>query len=86
MEIVQKISAVEAKTRLGKVIEDAQHQPVTITRNGRDAVVVMSARTYQQRQVMATKRLQRIMDNVSDQATDQGISETEINRLLKNES
>ena len=41
-----KLSATEAKNRLGQVLEQAQRAPVTIEKSGRRHSVVMSAEHY----------------------------------------
>ena len=39
---MQTIPALEAKNHFGQLIEAAQRQPVTVTKQGRPAIVVMS--------------------------------------------
>ncbi len=40
-------SALEAKNRLGQILDAAQREPVTITRHGRPAVVVLAIQDYE---------------------------------------
>ncbi len=40
-------SALEAKNRLGQILDAAQRAPVTITRHGRPAVVVLAVEDYE---------------------------------------
>lgn len=40
-------SALEAKNRLGQIIDAAQREPVIITRHGRPAVVVLAVQEYE---------------------------------------
>jgi antitoxin Phd len=40
-------SALEAKNRLGQILDAAQREPVTITRHGRPAVIVLAVQDYQ---------------------------------------
>lgn len=42
-------SVAEAKAKLSEVIEKAQSEPQTITRNGRKAVVVVSAEEWERK-------------------------------------
>lgn len=42
------IPAREAKNRFGHVLEESQHEDVTILRNGKPYSVVMSVRRYRQ--------------------------------------
>ncbi|MES2190232.1 MAG: type II toxin-antitoxin system Phd/YefM family antitoxin [Pseudomonadota bacterium] len=40
-------SALEAKNRLGQILDAAQREPVTITRHGRPAVIVLAVQDYE---------------------------------------
>lgn len=40
-------SALEAKNRLGQILDAAQREPVTITRHGRPVVVVLAVQDYE---------------------------------------
>lgn len=42
-----RIQSRYAHSHFGEVIDAAQHEPVTITRNGRDIAVVMSQHEYE---------------------------------------
>ena len=46
---MQEMTALEAKNRFGQLIDAAQRRPVTVTKNGRAAVVVMSVEDYERR-------------------------------------
>ncbi|MES2413292.1 MAG: type II toxin-antitoxin system Phd/YefM family antitoxin [Pseudomonadota bacterium] len=41
------VSALEAKNRLGQILDAAQREPVTITRHGRPYVVVIAVDDYE---------------------------------------
>lgn len=58
---MKRIPALEAKTRFGEVLDAAQRQPVSITRNGRPSVVILSAESYARRQKMAAERMREAM-------------------------
>ena len=47
MTAMSTFSALEAKNRLGQIIDAAQREPVTITRHGRPAVVVLAVQEYE---------------------------------------
>ncbi|MEL7362329.1 MAG: type II toxin-antitoxin system Phd/YefM family antitoxin [Bacteroidota bacterium] len=40
------VTATEAKTRLGRVLDSAQRAPVTIEKNGREFAVVLAKHTF----------------------------------------
>jgi prevent-host-death family protein len=41
------ITATDAKNKFGQVLDEAQHEPVHVQKNGRDVAVVISAAEYQ---------------------------------------
>lgn len=79
-------SALDAKNRLGELIEAAQRQPIGITRNGRPSVVVISAESYARRQRMARERLRAGMQRAGEYAAARGMDDAELERLLADES
>lgn len=42
------VTSTQAQNQFGKLIEDAQKEPVMIQKNGRNQVVVMSAEEYEE--------------------------------------
>jgi prevent-host-death family protein len=83
---MKSITALEAKNRFGEVLEAAQRQPVSITRNGRPSVVVISAESYARRQRMARERLRLAMRQAGEYATAHGMNEDVLDQLLADES
>jgi prevent-host-death family protein len=83
---MKSVTALEAKTRFGEVLEAAQRQPISITRNGRPSVVVMSAQSFALRQRLARDRLQAAMSRAGELAAAQGMSEQALDHLLADES
>jgi prevent-host-death family protein len=86
MSIVQEITALEAKNRFGKLIETAQRHPVTITKNGRATVVVLSIEDYERRRQSAAERLGGILDHAAHIAAEKGLTEAKLNELLADEN
>ena len=80
------VTALEAKTRFGEVLEAAQRQPVSITRNGRPSVVMISAESYARRQRMARERLRQALHRAGEHAAAQGLNENVLDELLVDES
>jgi prevent-host-death family protein len=83
---MKRITALEAKTRFGEVLDAAQRQPVSITRNGRPSVVVISAESYARRQKMAAERMREAMQRAGDFAAAHGMTEQTLDQLLADES
>ena len=83
---MKSVTALEAKTRFGEVMEAAQRQPVSITRNGRPSVVMVSAESYARRQRMARERVLHTLDRAGEYAVAQGMNEELLAKLLADES
>jgi len=79
------LTALDAKNRFGQLIEMAQRSPVTITKNGRPSVVVMSAADFERRRQNAGKRMLEAMDRLADEATKNGLTDKKLAKLLGNE-
>ena len=86
LPVMKSVTALEAKNRFGEVLEAAQRQPVSITRNGRPSVVMISAESYARRQRMARERLRQAMRQAGEHAAAQGMSEQVLGQLLADDS
>lgn len=53
------IPAADAKTNFGALLDKAQREPVTISRNGRAVAVVMSAVAYEEHQRLKLELLRQ---------------------------
>ena len=80
------MTALEAKTRFGQLIDAAQRRPVTVTKNGRAAVVVMSVEDYERRRQSAAQRLGQIMDQTAEEAARKDLTEAKLDEMLADES
>ena len=83
---MKSVTALEAKTRFGEVLEAAQRQPVSITRNGRPSAVMISAESYPRRQRMARECLRQAVRREGKYAAAQGMGEAVLDQLLADES
>jgi antitoxin Phd len=54
---MRTISSLKAKTRFGQLLDVAERAPVTVTRKGRPAAVIMSVEDYERLRGAAWKRL-----------------------------
>ena len=70
----------------GQLIEGAQRQPVTVTRQGRPVIVVMSTHDFESYQKQAGDRLLDVMSRMQSQAKDSGLTEEALEWLLADES
>lgn len=83
---MREIAAREAKNRFGQVIEASQRAPVTITRDGRAASVLMSVRDYDRLRGAAWKRLARTMDRLGAEATANGLTDAKLAEILADDA
>ncbi|MGY6587464.1 MAG: type II toxin-antitoxin system Phd/YefM family antitoxin [Wenzhouxiangella sp.] len=79
-------TALEAKNRLGQVIDAAQREPVTVTRQGRPSVVIVSAEEYERRQQRAWRNLLAVMEETGRYAAEKGLTEDKLDELLADDS
>ena len=56
---MKEIPAAQAKTNFGALIDSAQREPATISRNGRPVAVVMSVQEFEEYQALKLDRLRR---------------------------
>ncbi len=83
---MKTFTALEAKNRLGQVIDAAQREPVTVTRQGRPSVVILSAEEYQRRQSRAWRNLLTVMEETGGYAAEHNLTEETLDQLLADES
>lgn len=83
---MKSMTSVEAQNKFGQVIEAAQRQPITITRHGRPAVVVMSVEDYQRQRGKAWQRLVESSQRSSEYAEQRGLTQDKLDELLADES
>jgi prevent-host-death family protein len=83
---MKTFTALEAKTRFGQVIDAAQREPVTVTRQGRPSVVIVSAEEYERRQSRAWRNLLSVMEETGRYAAEQGLTEETLDKLLADDS
>jgi prevent-host-death family protein len=83
MDIMQTVSATDAKQRLAALLDAAQREPVLIRRQNRDVAVIMSADEYERMRNLASADFQRFCDRVADRAKERGLTASSLRKLLK---
>lgn len=83
---MSKITALDAKSRFGELIDMAQRGPVTVTKHGRASVVVMSAAEYDRRLQSARKRFCDALERVQQQSASHGLTQAKLDELLADDS
>jgi len=83
---MRSISSLVAKNRFGQLLEAAQRAPVTVTKQGRPAAVVLSVEDYQRMRGAAWQRLADTMASARRVATERGLTDERLDELLGDES
>lgn len=83
IDIMQTVTATDAKQRLAALLDAAQREPVLIRRQNRDVAVIMSAEEYERMRNFASADLQRFCDRVADRAKARGLTASKLRKLLK---
>ena len=79
---MKTVTATEAKNRLGAILDDAQREPIVISRQDRDIAVVLSMADYER---VRTGNIQAFLDlrnQVAAEAGANGLTENRLNELL----
>lgn len=83
---MREVTAKEAKNRFGRLLESAQRAPVRVTRNGRPVGVMMSMQQFERLRGVAWERLADTMDALGREASATGLTDSELESLLADES
>ncbi len=84
--IMQTVTALEAKNRFGELLDKAQREPVTVTKQGRPSVVVMSTIDYAKYDRFLRNELRQMLKESQKEAARNGMTEEILADLLKDES
>ena len=83
---MRTVSAIDAKNRFGQLLDAAQREPVTVTKKGRPAAVMLSIEDYERMRGAARRRLLETMDQIRRDAAVAGLTDEQLERLLEDES
>jgi prevent-host-death family protein len=83
---MQTVTANEAKTRFGELLDRAQREPVQITRHNRVVGVMVSAEDYEAMRTFYADRLRLTMDATAGAAEQAGLTPEILDQLLADES
>jgi prevent-host-death family protein len=79
---MQTITANDAKTRFGELIDRVQREPVRVTRRNRIVGVMVSAQDYDAMRDFYADRLSHTLRETADEAGRKGLTGSELQRLL----
>ena len=83
---MRTITAQEAASAFGKLIETAKREPVTVSENGQPSAVVLSFADYQRITGEAKRELLATMESMRAYAAAQGLTPEKLDELLADES
>jgi prevent-host-death family protein len=82
---MRTVSAIDAKNRFGQLLAAAQREPVTVTKQGRPAAVVLSVEDYERMRGAANARLLDSVRRMQEEAAAAGLTEEVLDELLTDE-
>lgn len=80
------MTANEAKTHFGQLLDKAQRQPVQVTRHDRVVGVMIGADDYEAMRQFYADRLIKSMDAMAEEAARNGLTPEILDQLLADES
>ncbi len=83
---MKEITARDAKSRFGYLLDAVQSAPVRVTKKGRVVGVMMSVQHYERLRGAAWERLTMMMDALGKEASTNGLTEARLKTLLADES
>ena len=83
---MKTISAIEAKNRFGQLLEAARREPVTVTKQGRPAAVMLSIEDFERMRGAARASLLESMRRMQQEAAAAGLTEEMLDELLTDDS
>jgi len=83
---MQTLTANEAKTRFGELLDMAQREPVRLTRHHRVVGVLVSAQDYEAMRAFYADRLRHTLKESGEAASLAGLDEAALANLLADES
>ncbi|MGK2915940.1 MAG: type II toxin-antitoxin system Phd/YefM family antitoxin [Porticoccaceae bacterium] len=83
---MQPLTAKEAKTRFGKLLDQLQRAPVQVTRHNRVVGVMVSAKDYEAMRRFYADRLRKTLRDTAKAAERAGLTPAKLAELLADES
>ena len=83
---MRTISSLDAKNRFGQLLDAAQRAPVTVTKKGRPAAVVLSVADYERMRGAGWRRLLATLAEARQEAAERGLTDERLTELLADES
>ncbi len=72
---MQTVSSSDARNNLAAILDKAQHEPITIQKQGRNTAVLLSYEEYERLISDKVRRFQSICDRISRNARARGLTD-----------
>lgn len=72
---MQTVSSSDARNNLAAMLDKAQHEPITIQKQGRNAAVLLSYEEYERLTGDPVRRFQSICDRIGRNAKERGLTD-----------
>lgn len=82
---MQTVSSSEARNHLAAVLDKAQHEPITIQKQGRNAAVLLSYEEYERLTADPARRFQSICERIGRNARDRGLTDEIFDEIMAQE-
>ena len=83
---MRTFTANEAKTRFGEFLDQAQREPVRVTRRDRVVAVMVSAQDYEAMRAFYADRLRGTLRESAEAVAQAGLTSAKLKALLADES
>lgn len=81
---MQIVSSSDARNHLAAMLDQAQHAPITIQKQGRNTAVLLSYDEYERLTSSPAKRFQSVCERISRNAKERGLTDEIFNDLITN--
>ncbi|WP_417276501.1 type II toxin-antitoxin system Phd/YefM family antitoxin [Castellaniella sp.] len=82
---MRTVTANEAKTRFGELIDRVQREPIQVTRRNRVVGVMVSAEDYHAMRAFYADRLRHTLKQSAAEAAAKGLTDEKLEQLLADE-
>lgn len=82
---MQIISSSEARNNLAAMLDKAQHEPITIQKQGRNAAVLLSYAEYERLTADPVSRFKNICERIGRNAKERGLTDDIFNEIMAQE-
>lgn len=80
--IVQIISSSEARNNLAAMLDRAQHEPIAIQKQGRNAAVLLSYEEYERLTADPVRRFQNLCERIGRNARERGLTDELFDKII----